>query len=434
MMELDLQWLLLGLPVAFALGWLASRFDLRQLKRERDESPSAYYKGLNLLLNEQQDAAIDAFIEAVQNDPETAELHFALGNLFRRRGEFERAVRVHEHLLGRSDLKAADRDRAQLALAQDFMKAGLFDRAEAAWRALQGTAFDHDAQLALLSLYERSRDWPQAAAVARRLALLPAAAGNNKATLAPAANSPAAVPGTGSLAARIAHYECEMAEAFDAQGDSTQADLALQRADLALKQAGPLGAASAASTIRPQVLAGQRMRRAGHHVQALHAWDRLRAENPAAFVLVAQDYADSALQCTPPEQVQARLVLDQALATNPSIELLRAVDQLRKAANSADSSAADTADTRGSSPHQAQLLQHLQQHPTLSAAQLLLELPPAQWTAETSAALRSAVARAAKPLQRYRCSSCGFEAQHYFWQCPGCLSWDSYPPQRLDAS
>ena len=79
-------------------GW-RSRFDLRQWKREQRDSPKAYFKGLNLLLNEQQDKAIDAFIEAVQNDPDTTELHFALGNLFRRRGEFERAVRVHQHLL-----------------------------------------------------------------------------------------------------------------------------------------------------------------------------------------------------------------------------------------------------------------------------------------------------------------------------------------------
>jgi len=111
-MDFDLQWLLLGLPVAFAVGWLASRLDLRQWKREQRESPKAYFKGLNLLLNEQQDKAIDAFIEAVQHDPDTSDLHFALGNLFRRRGEFERAVRVHEHLLNRADLTQGERERA----------------------------------------------------------------------------------------------------------------------------------------------------------------------------------------------------------------------------------------------------------------------------------------------------------------------------------
>ncbi|MGK0583936.1 tetratricopeptide repeat protein, partial [Proteus mirabilis] len=92
----------------------------------------------NLLLNEQQDKAIDAFIEAVQNNPDTSELHFALGSLFRRRGETERAVRVHEHLLRRGDLSKADRARAQHELAQDFFKAGLFDRAENAYAVLRG--------------------------------------------------------------------------------------------------------------------------------------------------------------------------------------------------------------------------------------------------------------------------------------------------------
>ncbi|MEN9551012.1 MAG: hypothetical protein RI896_953 [Pseudomonadota bacterium] len=136
-MELDLIWILIGLPTAFGLGWLASRLDLRQLRIDNRQAPRAYFKGLNFLLNEQQDKAIDAFIEAVQNDPDTSELHFALGNLFRRRGEYERAVRVHEHLLSRGDLSAADRQRAQNALAKDFVKAGLLDRAEDALRKLQ---------------------------------------------------------------------------------------------------------------------------------------------------------------------------------------------------------------------------------------------------------------------------------------------------------
>src|SRR5918911_5675135 len=208
-MEFDLYWWwLLALPAAFAIGWLASRLDLRQLKRENRESPKAYFKGLNLLLNEQQDKAIDAFIEAVQHDPDTSELHFALGNLFRRRGEFERAVRVHEHLLGRADLAASERDRAQHALAQDFMKAGLFDRAEQAYRALKGTAFDTEAQLALLNLYERSRDWVAAADTAAALER----------------------SGTGSFGTRIAHHWCELAMEADAKGLTEAADAALAKA------------------------------------------------------------------------------------------------------------------------------------------------------------------------------------------------------------
>ena len=382
-MEFDLQWLLIGLPMVFALGWMASRLDLRQLKRERDDSPRAYFKGLNLLLNEQQDEAIDAFIKAVQDDPDTTELHFALGNLFRRRGEFERAVRVHQHLLERADLKAGDRDRAQLALAQDYMKAGLFDRAEAAWQALQGTPFDAEAQLALLSLYERSRDWPQAALVARRLES----------------------QGTGSFAARIAHYECELSEQADAKGDPLQAEAALQRA----REAAP-------QSPRPQVLAGQRLRRLGDHAGAVRAWDALRADQPAAFLLVAPDYAASALASG--QAASAQDALATALQNMPAIELLQALELVD-----------------GSAPADRlpRMLAHLKAHPTLSAAQLLFSVAPEDWTDEARAALRDAVARAARPLQRYRCAACGFEAQLYFWQCPGCLSWDSYPPQRIDA-
>jgi lipopolysaccharide biosynthesis regulator YciM len=192
-MEFDLSWILLGLPLAFVLGWVASRMDLRQLRLENRQTPKAYFKGLNHLLNEQQDQAIDAFIEAVQHDPDTSELHFALGNLFRRRGEYERAVRVHQHLLSRGDLSQADHDRAQHALALDYLKAGLLDRAEAALTKLEGTAHEPQAHLALLSIYERSRDWAKASVIAKKL-------GDS---------------GQGSFQGRLAHYLCEEAESLD---------------------------------------------------------------------------------------------------------------------------------------------------------------------------------------------------------------------------
>ena len=138
-MEFDLGWILLGLPIAFALGWVASRLDLRQLRIENRQAPKAYFKGLNYLLNEQQDQAIDAFIEAVQKDPDTSELHFALGNLFRRRGEYERAVRVHEHLLSRADLSNSDRERAQHALSLDCLRTVVRERAKGARRKILHT-------------------------------------------------------------------------------------------------------------------------------------------------------------------------------------------------------------------------------------------------------------------------------------------------------
>lgn len=378
-MDFDLQWLLIGLPLAFVLGWLASRLDLRQLKRDRRDAPRAYFEGLNLLLNEQQDKAIDAFIEAVQNDPDTTELHFALGNLFRRRGEFERAVRVHQHLLSRADLSQTDRDRAQHALAQDFAKAGLFDRAEAAWRALLDTTYDTEARLALLSLYERSRDWLQAMATATALERL----------------------GTASFATRIAHYHCERALDADASGHPDAADAALAAA----RQAAP-------DAPRPLMLAGQRAAQAGRAVEALAHWDALRARSADLFALVAADYAQATIATGQTDA--ARQALMAANASAPRLELLQALDTL------------------DSTPSSERYIAHLRHHPSLGAAAAVLALEVSQWQADTRAQLHAAVQRAARPLQRYRCAACGFEAHHYFWQCPGCQGWDTYPPRALE--
>src|SRR5438270_280087 len=114
-MEFEIWWLL-GIPVFFALGWIAARVDIKQLVSESRSLPRGYFKGLNFLLNEQPDKAIDAFIEIVKLDPETADMHFALGNLFRRRGETERAIRVHQNLLSRPDLPIEQQSVPHVAL------------------------------------------------------------------------------------------------------------------------------------------------------------------------------------------------------------------------------------------------------------------------------------------------------------------------------
>ncbi|HET6786744.1 MAG TPA: lipopolysaccharide assembly protein LapB [Aquabacterium sp.] len=383
-MDFDLQWLLLALPGAFLLGWLASRLDLRQMRNEERASPQAYFKGLNLLLNEQQDKAIDAFIEAVQHDPDTSDLHFALGNLFRRRGEYERAIRVHQHLLARADLKQADRERAQHALAQDFLKAGLFDRAEDAFKALDGTAFSTDARLALLTLHERSRNWHPAIEVARQLE----------------------AAGTGSFSARIAHHWCEVAQEADAKGHADEAEQALRRA----REASPQAA-------RPVVQTGQRLVRQGRHADAMNAWEELITAQPLAFSLIAQDYAQAALACGQAEQAHARL--EALYAHAPSVDVLQAMNRLQT----------------DPGVRRQHLLSHLLNHPSLSAAQGLITERLSSGVALSDheiESLQTSLITAAKPLQRYRCAACGFESQHYFWQCPGCQGWDTYPPRRLE--
>ena len=123
-MEFEYWWLL-GFPLFFGLGWLAARVDLKHLLTESRALPRSYFRGLNFLLNEQPDKAIEAFIEVVRTDPETVELHFALGSLFRRRGESDRAIRMHKHLLDRTDLGEEQRLNALFELGQDYLMAGL---------------------------------------------------------------------------------------------------------------------------------------------------------------------------------------------------------------------------------------------------------------------------------------------------------------------
>lgn len=380
-MESEFTWLLWALPLAFAAGWFASRFDMRQWRIEEREAPKAYFRGLNHLLNEQQDQAIDAFVEAVQRDPDTSELHFALGNLFRRRGDYDRAVRVHEHLLSRGDLTQPDRERAQHALALDFLKAGLLDRAEAALQQLEGTVYEAEARLALLAIYERSRDWPHAADMA---ALLENAE-------------------RGSFQLRLAHYRCEQADQLRQQGKAGEA--------LALLEALVVQAPESARAWIALADVRQSIGNTEGGLQALHA---LAQHAPQHLPLVAHSLVQWSRLCH--QEAQALSILQHYQEQHPpSLDVTQALASL------------STQPAQGRQLY----LDHLKQEPSLVAATL--------WLAdehfgqpEQERSIKQALERATEPLKRYRCAACGFEARQYFWHCPGCQSWDSYPPKRIE--
>ena len=383
-MEFDFSLLLLALPLVFVLGWLASRLDLRQLRMESRQAPKAYFKGLNFLLNEQQDQAIDAFIEAVQNDPDTSELHFALGNLFRRRGEYERAVRVHQHLLSRGDLSLDDRHRAQHGLALDYLKAGLLDRAEEALLKLEGTRFEAQSRLALLANYERSRDWGHAAQIAQKLEDC----------------------GQGSFKGRLSHYLCEQAMACVAANDPPQALAHLTQA-MHIAPDAP----------RPRIDMAALQSQQGDAALACETLTQALATAPAAVALIAPRLAQCAIASGQGPRALARL---KALYTHtPSLDVLDAIVALEAA------SGAPTATAR------EWYARHLESEPSLVAAAKWIageKLEHEQFHPQVQRALDQAV----KPLTRYRCAACGFEAKQHFWQCPGCQAWDSYPARRVE--
>ena len=379
-MDFDFSWVLLGFPVLFTLGWIASRLDLRQLRIENRQAPKAYFRGLNFLLNEQQDQAIDAFIEAVQNDPDTSELHFALGNLFRRRGEYERAVRVHEHLMSRGDLTQPERDRAQHALALDFLKAGLLDRAEIALRKLEGTPYEEEARLALLSIYERSRDWQHATDIASKL---------------DSSNH-------GSFSGRQAHYLCEQANTLLAAGD---ADQALETLQLACRLAP--------TSARPLIDMAKLQHQQGQHQAAFNTLLELAKTAPQALGLTASLLVNIAQKGDLPVPVLD--LLRSHYNVTPSVDVMDAIVKL------------------GTDPESSRqcYIQHLEREPSLVAA--------ARWIAgekldneHNHQLVQRALDQATKPLMRYRCAACGFEATQHFWHCPGCQAWDSYSARRIE--
>jgi lipopolysaccharide biosynthesis regulator YciM len=383
-MDFDLSLILLSLPIAFVLGWVASRMDMRQLRMENKQAPKAYFKGLNFLLNEQQDQAIDAFIEAVQNDPDTSELHFALGNLFRRRGEYERAVRVHQHLLSRGDLSLDDRHRAQHALALDYLKAGLLDRAEEALLKLEGTRFEAQARLALLANYERSRDWEHAAHIAKKLES----------------------SGQGTFKGRLAHYLCEQSQDVLAAKEADHArSLLMQAIDIAPESP------------RPRMDLARMEFNLGHAGKAYAVLSEATHSSPAAAALMAAPLAQYAAQAG--QAAQALQLLQTIYQATPSLDILDAIVALEARDDSSTSTARDW------------YARHLEKEPSLVAAAKWIageKLEHEQFHPQVQRALDHAV----KPLTRYRCAACGFEAKQHFWQCPGCQAWDSYPARRVE--
>jgi lipopolysaccharide biosynthesis regulator YciM len=265
------------------------------------------------------------------------------------------------------------------------MKAGLFDRAEEAFRALMGTPFDTEARLALLSLFERSRDWRAATDVAAAL---------EKA-------------GTGSFSQRMAHYQCELALEADAAQTALPLTALLARAP----GRGPAGGPAAAACVRSAC------RARATHAAALQCGTGLRLRNPEAFGRVAGEYAACAQAAGPNGRRACR-------------RWTRYVPPVRRASTCCAHSLRSKAPPAGASPR---LLDLLRTQPSLSAALELLDTPRADMAGQTARqSVRDAVSRAARPLQRYRCAACGFEAQRHFWQCPGCLGWDTFPPQRIE--
>lgn len=382
-------WMLLAFPLFFGMGWLAARLDIKQLVDESSALPRSYFQGLNFLLNEQQDKAIDAFIEVVKVDPQTVELHFALGSLFRRRGEVDRALRMHLNLVERADLEKDKKQQALFELAQDYLKAGILDRAESLFLDLQNTSYARQALDFLLEIYQKEKDWLKAIDITQHLTAVTGEPHHKEA----------------------AFFYCELAAG----------DLAHQRPDAAhdhLEQA----LEAYPQLVRATMMLGDMENMERNYANAIEIWQRIEQQDPQYLPLVAERllgaYRDSGHIDDGIE------VLQGYLAKHHSLDLMNVVS-------------AAILQRDGTEAAYNLVRDELRRNPTLLGLDKLLEarllgLPESQRS--DVELVKKLVHQRTRTLAMYRCTSCGFKARQFYWHCPACHGWETYSPRCTEES
>ena len=374
-----MELLFLLLPLAAASGWWIARRTAAQHTDHGSDRAPTFFRGLNYLLNEQPDKAIDVFLELTEMDSETVETHLALGSLFRRRGEVDRAIRIHQNLVARPSLSTAQRGFAQYELGRDYMLAGLFDRAESLFNELVEMQLQQERALrGLIEIYQTEKEWPRCLEMAERLQRVT----------------------DESLRTEIAQYHCEMAEECLRAGDTDHARAHLldgQAVDSDCIRASMLQAQmeiTAGDAETAALLYRRVVERGPRYLPAmlpglLECWRRLGREHVAGEL-------EALFRAHPSPPLM--LELSDALAREQGIESALGF-----------------------------LQGYLREHADLAGAERLLELRLRQGVAVANGdATLLEVIRHLLALQAvYQCEHCGFEARALHWQCPSCKRWGS---------
>lgn len=366
-----------------AAGWALGRFG----ESDDEDAPPPlnidYLKGLNFLLNEQTDQALEHFLEMVRVDDKTIETHFALGSLFRRRGEVDRAIRIHQNIIARPDLAAEQRDQALFSLAKDYLAAGLLDRAEKLFvRLAQGSRYQVQALESLCRIYEQEKEWEKAIDAGQRLEAL----------------------GGRSLALQIAHYYCELAEAAAAGNDYSAARQFVKKA-----QAGR------PRTMRGALTRAHIARETDDYKTALRLYHRIIDEHTylisEALPEIVETYARDG------SMVGLNKALQAMIDKNPEMSSLVAYTAIVN-------------DIGGIPVIDECVEKYMLDEPTLAEFVDLQALSSASDTAKESALskVRGALSKLASSTPRYQCQECGFSSQRLLWQCPSCRNWETQRP------
>ncbi len=378
------EWLLLLLPIAAASGWWVGVRGKRPRLHNASELSSDYFKGLNYLLNEQPDKAIEVFIKMVEVDSETVETHLALGNLFRRRGEVDRAIRIHQNLMARPTLNRQQRTQALLELGQDYMRAGLLDRAETLLQELiEMNDYTEPALRHLIDIYQQEKEWDKAVVVLQKLE---------------------SITGVDKHAV-IAHYYCELAESARQGKDSEQAKQMIKRA-LDYDR----------NCVRASLLLAETEKEMGDYDSAINTYKRVQHQDPDYI----PEIIEPLLECYNKLGSSKELViyLKKILQENNSITLVLALAELIRQQDS-DKEAA------------LFITEQLRKRPSVRGLDRLIELNLAH--SEGSAhedllILKNFVRQLLEGKPVYKCHNCGFTGKAIHWQCPSCKKWNTVKP------
>lgn len=376
---MDPIWLLLLLPLAAASGWLMSAHNKTTVEKSGG-LPKAYFKGLSFLLNEQPDKALQVFLEVVEVDTETVEIHLALANLFRRRGEVERATRIHQNLVARSDIDDSLRELALFELAQDYFKAGLFDRAENLFQELQPVLeYKEQASRFLLQIYDQEKEWQKAIYIATQLDQV---ADQN-------------------LTATIAHYYCELAEKAITESNIGDAEKYLESAFF-----------HDARCIRAVIQSGRLAAMHGNHTNAIAIWRGLAYWAPQAMGEVVGHVSSSYAVLN--DERSFRKFLEETLEKTPDPRIIAMLVALARKND-------------GREAGQTLMLDLVRKHPSLESMYQFMKsheqhITPSRQDKDFSL-LADLLAEVVQMGRNYHCRQCGFQSNSLNWQCPGCKGW-----------
>lgn len=385
-----LQLLLLLLPIAAISSWIAGYRHRKSMETDADSgevsiSPD-YFLGLNYLINDEPDKAVDVFIKMLEVNTNTVETHLALGNLFRRRGEVDRAIRIHQNLIARPQLIPKYRTQALLELAQDYLRAGVMDRAERLFLELIECGGDVAVSLgSLISIYQQQKDWLQAIATAKKLENLTGAKVGNA----------------------IAHYYCELA-------DQARINNIYEPAQAYLREA----LSHDKHCARANIILGKIFFAAGEYQQAIKTFLMVHEQDYVSEVinLLAESYKKLG------KEAEFSSYLTERISENPkSYYVLAMVDYLMK--KDPGSKGVDTASRY--------LAEQLPRCPSLRGLGKMLELylsRVGEDVREPLIILRNFINKLLENKPVYRCIHCGFSCKNLYWQCPSCRRWNSVKP------